>query len=365
MKKHALFLLILLFIAPSLRAQDEVPIVVVSSAGKIRYTSPSTSGKLNVAPGAALRLSGTLTLPDASSSILLCHAGQFVRLKGKGTHKLNTLFDANSDAGIDFDADFARYVEAAVEMAAVQRQENGWKKGPANPKKNGDGWGVTNPTKSGDGWGVTNPPKSGDGWGVTNPPKSGDGWGVSNPTKSGDGWVAKSARIVPFLPFGKLQSGPTTFYWSRSAGVSSFRLTLSDDNGKVVHATTVRDTFATLRLDSLKLQTGGKYSWSASAIGKTDLATSPRIFTLAPREERDRAVQQTTDSQIIGEADALVRGMMEAVALEQSGWYDEAARKYADLQRLNAGDNMLRLMHAAFWMRYGLSAKAKTTLAGK
>jgi TolA-binding protein len=57
--------------------------------------------------------------------------------------------------------------------------------------------------------------------------------------------------------------------------------------------------------------------------------------------------------------------MMEAVALEKGDWLGAAEQRYATLLKKYPNDNMLRIMYAAFWMRYGLEPKAKAVLISK
>jgi hypothetical protein len=44
---------------------------------------------------------------------------------------------------------------------------------------------------------------------------------------------------------------------------------------------------------------------------------------------------------------------MRAVALEQGDWFGDAAQVYRDLQKAEPDNLLVKLMHAAFWMRNG------------
>ncbi|GEM_PF-906376 len=409
MKKHLTVLIAALFLALRLGAQDgNSPIILVSTKGVVTYTSPTIKKKMAVKPGAALVPKGKLYLATGAS-VLLCHKGQFKSFDKKGTVALATVFEEDSEPGFDFDADFAKFVEASVGMATEQRQKNGWGaritkngdgfgtgvtnpdksrdgagkgvtnpdksrdgagKGVTNPDKSRDGAGkgVTNPDKSRDGAGagVTNPDKSRDGAGagVTNPDKSRDGAGagVTNPDKSRDGWGGRGNGIIPILPFDKTLPGNTTFFWSKPAGATSYRLDISDDKGNVVHTVTAVDTAAMVNLDSTKFQPGRKYFWTAAAVNKPEVVSDPLEINIAGAAEMGKTLAQTTDSQIRSNADALVLDMMRAVALEQNNWYTEAALAFAALSKKYPQNNMVRLLHATFWMRLQLPAKAKVLL---
>ncbi|MBL7797491.1 MAG: hypothetical protein JNJ90_13430 [Saprospiraceae bacterium] len=384
MRKQLTVLIAALFLALVLGAQEGGnPIVVVSTKGAVLYSSPSIKKKTPVKPGAALVPEGKLSLA-AGASALLCHRGQFQSISKKGTVALANIFDAESEPGIDFDADFAKFVEASVGMVIEQRQKNGWGAritqngdgfgtGVTNPEKgrDGAGTGVTNPEKGRDGagTGVTNPEKGRDGagTGVTNPEKGRDGAGagVTNPEKGRDGWGGRGNGIIPILPFDKTLPKNTTFFWSKPAGVTSYRLDISDDKGSIVHTVTSVDTFVVVNLDSTKFQPGRKYFWTAAAVNKPEVVSDPLEINIAGAAEMVKTLAQATDSQIRSEADVIVLNMMNAVALEQNNWYTEAALAYAALSKKHPQNNMVRLLHATFWMRLLLPAKAKVLLNGK
>ena len=91
MKKTAICLVLSLLGQALLRAQETSPVIVVSSTGKVKYTSPTTSTPMTVVPGAVLKESGSLQLGSKSAVILYYH-GQFKRLEGKGTLAIAPVF---------------------------------------------------------------------------------------------------------------------------------------------------------------------------------------------------------------------------------------------------------------------------------
>ncbi|MFN0015847.1 MAG: hypothetical protein ACKVU2_14995 [Saprospiraceae bacterium] len=465
MKKHLTVLIAALFLTMGLSAQgNNKPIVVVSSKGVVTYTSPTIKKKMPVTPGAALVPAGTLNIA-ANASVLLCYKGQFKSLNEKGTVALTGVFEEDSEPGFDFDADFAKFVEASVGMVTEQRLINGWGaritkngdgygagvtnpdkgrdgagtgltnpdkgrdgsgkgvtnpdkgrdgagngvtnpdkgrdgagKGVTNPDKgrdgagngvtnpdkgrdgagsgvtnpdkgrDGAGSGVTNPDKGRDGAGsgVTNPDKGRDGAGagVTNPDKGRDGAGagVTNPDKGRDGWGGRGNGIIPILPFDKTLPGKTTFFWSKPADITSYRLDITDDKGNVIHTVTASDTSAVVNLDSTKFLPGQKYFWTAAAVNKPKVVSDPLEITIAGAAEMDKTQKQAADSQIRSDADPVVVELMHAVALEQNNLYTEAFLAYAALSKKYPKNNMVRLLHATFWMRLRLPGKAKVLL---
>lgn len=371
MKNYMLLLSILLF-AGLLNAQtDDFPAVVVSSKGNVRYTSADNTLKLKVEPGVAVKKTGSLTLARNGSAVVYCN-GRLQRIQGKGMYALPDVFKSGGLASLNFDPEFGKYVRASVEFVASKQVGDGWGTTVTNPKQSGDGWGnaVTNPKQSGDGWGttVTQPKQSGDGWGnaVTNPKQSGDGWGnaVTNPKQSGDGWGGTGARIVPILPFGNLTSGTTRFVWSKPAGANTYQLDLLDDDGKTVHSATTTDTFATIDLRTLNLEADRLYAWKVHVPGNASLSTLPLSFALSTAEAQTAAANRASNSAIYRDGGPMERGLMEAVALERAEWFEAAEQRYAALLNQNPKDKMLRIMYAAFWMRYGLEPKAKEVLKG-
>lgn len=386
MKQHTVLIGILL-LAGFLSAQtDNFPAVIVASQGNVQYTSADNSvKKLKVAPGSVVKKDGTLTLARNSSAVVYCN-GRLQRIQEKGTHPLPDVFKPGGMASLNFDRDFGRYIQASVEFVASKQVGDGWGTTVTNPKQSGDGWGttvtnpkqsgdgwgsaVTNPKQSGDGWGttVTNPKQSGDGWGasVTNPKQSGDGWGnaVTNPKQSGDGWGGTGARMVPILPFGNLTPGNTRFAWSRPAGANTYQLDILDDDEKMVHSITTKDTFVSIDLRTLNLETNRMYAWKVHVPGNTELSTLPLSFALSTTEAQTAATNRASNSPTYRDGGPVERGMMEAVALERAEWFEAAEQRYAALLKQHPKNNMLRVMYAAFWMRYGLEPKAKEVLRG-
>ncbi|MBK9337474.1 MAG: hypothetical protein IPM98_13255 [Lewinellaceae bacterium] len=384
MMKNWFLLFGTLFLAGPLLAQtDNFPAVVVSTAGKVRYASADNSLNLKIAPGAVVKNDGTLKISGNGSAVVYCN-GRLKSIKGKGNHALSDIFKPGGLSSLNFDPEFGKYIRASVEFVATKQVGDGMGQAITNPKQGGDGWGsaITNPKQGGDGWGaaITNPKQGGDGWGaaITNPKQGGDGWGtaitnpkqggdgmgaaITNPKQGGDGWGGSGITIIPILPFGKLLPGNTDFIWSRPTGAKTYQLNILDENNKSLHSITTTDTFATIDLRTLNLPPNQLYSWNVQVPGNPGMTSATRDFVLSTSEEQATASARASNSTLYRDGTPVVRGLMEAVALEKGEWLAAAEQRYATLLQKHPKDNMLRVMYAAFWMRYGLEPKAKSVL---
>lgn len=185
---------------------------------------------------------------------------------------------------------------------------------------------------------------------------------MTDPKQGGDGWGGQGARIVLILPFGKLAPEMTQFVWSKPAGAGSYKLEILDDSGKVLHSATAPDTAATVDLSKTNLEQGRVYSWKITVPGNAQLVSAAREFALYASEAQAEATKRATGSSTYRDGSPVLRGLMEAIALEKGEWYNAAGQKYEGLLKQYPKDNMLRMMYAAFWMRYGLEPKAKAVL---
>lgn len=374
-----------LFAATAMAIKSEFPAIVVSCDGKVRYLPAGDTAELDVAPGAVVKKSGTLKLEGGASAVVYCN-GRLKRLNNDGLHALPEVFKPGGLATLNFDPDFGKYIQAAVEFAAAKHFGDGWVAAVTDPKHFGDGWGaaVTDPKQGGDGWGsaVTDPKQGGDGWGaaVTDPKQGGDGWGsavtepkqggdgfgaaVTDPKQGGDGWGNQQARVTPVLPFGHLQAAPTPFSWLNPDAAQNLQLEILDPNNQVLHSIAAPEQPLSVDLGKLALAPGQKYTWRLRLQDAGGAVSDTRQFAILPAADQTAAAQRATRSSVYESGDAVLRGMMEAVALERAEWYAAADQMYAGLINQHPGHNMLRMMYAAFSMRYGLGGKAKELLAG-
>ncbi|MFN0173805.1 MAG: hypothetical protein ACKVU0_04080 [Saprospiraceae bacterium] len=370
--KKQLTLFAIFLLAISLRAQAPQTVVLVSSSGEVGLIPKGKKKAKPVQNGAVLKSTGKLQLAEGAQATVYCN-GQFNELAGGSDVALTGVCGDGSSAATDASYDFGQRLVGAVEMVAVAKKRgDGWSNSVTDPKRSGDGWGnsVTDPKRSGDGWGnsVTDPKRSGDGWGnsVTDPKRSGDGWGnsVTDPKRSGDGWGGKGSRIRAVMPFGKVLAGPTTFFWSRPANTEPYLLVIKDDANNIVHSVTVRDTFAQIDLKALNLGMDKTYHWGVSVSGSKPMTSNEIELSLGTEEELQEILTFANSSSLSGSTKSpAVQGLIEATALENVRWYDAARKRYAELEQKHP-DNVVRMMHAAFWMRYGFRALAEKAARG-
>ncbi|MBE2206437.1 MAG: DUF928 domain-containing protein [Saprospiraceae bacterium] len=332
----------------SAQAQEVAPVALVAASGKVVYSSGGAKQKL--VPGAVMKSSGTLTLGKNGSALLLSD-GRFKQLSGKQSWVLASQFQADADgvSRLNFDQTFSNYVMSALQLAA-------------SPENAGDAWGaVRTGTGTGDGWGsVRTGTGTGDGWGnVRTGTGTGDGWGVVRTgTGTGDGWGGKGNSIRAIRPFGKVLPGTATFRWSKPAGNRSFKLIISDMRNQTVLETTTVDTFFTVDLTQPPFQAGGTYQWSIASNESPAAVSNTLQIELSDAAGRKAAIERVQRAASHAQNPPEVQMLMQAVSLEQADFFEEAAGIYSTLQKSQPKNQLARLMHAAFWMRYGLKEVA-------
>jgi hypothetical protein len=341
MHRLIIFALFLSLGSLGLLAQDDNPIVLVASQGKMSYKAPGySSSKLSLA--AVLKPAGTLSLKAKSSATLFAD-GAFKTIQGPTSLSLSTAFAANGSVKINFERGFTQYLYAALDLAA-------------NSQGSKDAWGtVTGKKGSGDGWGtVTGKKGSGDGWGtVTGKKGSGDGWGtVTGKKGSGDGWGGKGKLINGIAPFGKIRPGAKVFKWSKPSGAQRFKLEIKNSKGELIQQAETADTMLSAQLDPAKFQEGQQYQWTVST-STGEIQSSPLLFEIGTAAAQTAARQRAENAESYPQVPAAMQGLMRAIALEQGEWHEDAAQTYREVQSTNPNNLLVQLMHAAFWMRNG------------
>lgn len=344
-------------------AQDEAPVILASSQGKITYQSPSVKGKQKLVNGAVLRRAGTVKLSKKSSALLLSN-GHFRQVEGKKTVSLGEQFAAVDDGMVrlNFEYAFSNYIGSAVVMAASPESAgDGW--GNIKTSKGvGDGWGAIRTSSGvGDGWGgVRTSSGVGDGWGsIRTSSGVGDGWGAIRTSSGvGDGWGGKGNKIRAIMPFGKILPSATTLYWSKPAGNHSFKVSVMGSDNQMVFETTTQDTFFNLNPAQHNLEVGQQYQWRVAAVADPAMSSNTLGFELSTADELTQAVTRAERAEIYKQSPESLRGLMRAVSFERDEWFGAAAEAYSQIQKADPKNEMARLMHAAFWVRYGLREKA-------
>lgn len=321
-------------------AQNENPIVVMATQGKISYQAPGYSSK-TISVGALFKSEGTLKL-KANSNITLFANGQFQTIQGPKTSALKNVFmDQGGLTKLNFERGFTNYVIGALDLAANAQ----------DPK---DAWGtITSKKGAGDGWGtITSKKGAGDGWGtITSKKGAGDGWGTITSKKgAGDGWGGKGKTINSIAPFGKIRPGSKLFQWSKPEGAQNYQLEIKNSKGDVIQKMTTQDTFLTLNLDPAQFKEGQQYVWQVSSGA---LKSNPLALEIGTSQSLSSALQKAEMAESYAKNTATIQGLMRGVALEQGEWFGDAAQVYRDLQKSEPNNLLTKLMHAAFWMRNG------------
>lgn len=342
-------------------AQEAQTVLVVAVKGQLMYQSPGDSMIQEVFNGAVLQIGGTVRMAEGKGEATLFADGRFQQVKGSNPATLLELFP--NTAGmlrLNFDATFGEYLMAATNMAANPGSEGDAWASVKTTKGSGDGWAKIKSTKEmGDGraQGISNAFQ--DGWGSIKTVKgTGDGWGTVKTTKgTGDGWGGKGSGIQAIHPYGKVRPGTLKFIWSKPAGNPVFKLEIRNSSGTVILETTTQDTFWTPVPDTFPAN--GSFEWNITASGDLAIRSNTLIFEIAGASEQNQAFELAEKAPLYKQSTEEVRQLMRAVALEREAWFVDAATIYRDLQKAHPGNQLIRIMHAAFWMRQGIKPLAE------
>jgi len=377
LNKNALFLMAYL-LASGLYAQKTTPVVVVSTTGKVEYRTADGALKLKPKAGSLLQDSGTLGVKDAGR-VLLYTGGRFQEIVGSADQKVAAAISPKSDMkSNNFDVTFGRYIESALGLAAVNFDKGMFWASMTEPKKNGDGWATVlaatgDPAqeesdtrkKTRSGWGTitsaTGDPaqeesdtrkKTRSGWGNSNS-ATGDPAQEESDTrkKTRSGWGSGGNTWKALLPFGYVQAAQTRFTWDKPEGAGESRLDIFDLNNNVIYSVQTDKNTTLIDLSKLNLQEGDLYTWRVESPANGNLRSAPLTFTIGSAEELKVPMKRASKTSI-SPTYTEVKGLMEAVALEQGEWYYEAEQAYARLLKANTDNNLTRMMYAAFLTRY-------------
>jgi hypothetical protein len=351
-------------------AQEERPVVLVASQGKVTYQSPDSKTRQNVVDGAVLRETGSLRLKKRSSAVLFCN-GRYEQLDGKNQLVIAERFplEGSNLFSLNFEHQFSNYLTAAIQLAADPDNASDAWGGVKSSSSTGDGWGsIKSSSGTGDGWGgVKSSSSTGDGWGgIKSSSSTGDGWGgVKSSSSTGDGWGGKGQRIFAINPLGKVLPAVTRFHWSKPATTPPFQVEILDEHNATLLSTTTQDTFWSVDLAQHGFAVGQTYQWRVSTTGEGASLSTPLVFQISTAEEMATDLSRLERSTLYQSAPAPLPSLMRAVALERSDWFVAAADTYRQAQRAHADSELARLMHAAFWLRQGLKAVATDAFGGR
>jgi len=106
-----------------------------------------------------------------------------------------------------------------------------------------------------------------------------------------------------------------------------------------------------------------QYYWVAGKTQKPPLLTLPVKFNLATDGQAAAAVMAAKSTGTYSQGDAAVRGLMEAVALENTRLNLEAKKAYETLYKSHPKNNLVRMMYAEFCRKNGEFALGKKVLS--
>ncbi len=328
MKKQSLLYFSFLFIALTLGAQTS-PLVLVSQQGELSYKGESKKN-LDIAPGALLSINGHLKLKDKSTAVLLCNEGFNVLMSGKVDLK-KLCGDSVSVKSLGLDGSFSQSILSSVELAYVAKDQN-------------SGWINVKDAKM----------KAGDGWGAGEK----GGWGAGEK----GGWGGNGNSIHLIMPFGKATGKSVRFSWSKPANANSFILKIMDANQVVIDSMVVKDTFAMVDLTRKTMVAGEHYSWNVTAMGDSPISSNTLMFAPMAGDAKKAIQSKISKSKIYYKLDPVAKMLMEAVAYEQEQMYYHAADTYMKTKKQDSKNNLAKMMHAAFWMRGGMTILADSAM---
>ncbi len=365
MKKQIVFFISFLFSLSMVIGQNS-PIIVVSSTGKVSYAN-GTNMPTRIASGAVLDPNGVVTLPKKTSAMIFCN-GSYKKL-ATGKNSLKKVCGGKENMrSLNVDGKVADFMVSAAQLALVANGHNsGWAKITDPKGLGGDGWGTGQKdgwgTGQKDGWGTGQKDGWGtgqkDGWGTGQKDGWGtgqkDGWGTGQKdgwgTGQKDGWGGSGKKIYLILPIGKLEAKTTHFSWSRPSGTNSYKVQIMDQNKKEIHSVIVKDTFADIDLKKLVINHEEQYSWMVTSVDNGEIVSNSYQFAIETMDAKKSVIAKLSKSKIYATADATTRSLMETVVLEDDDWFYDAAQIFKQLKKKDANNNLVNMMHAAFWAR--------------
>ncbi len=166
-----------------------------------------------------------------------------------------------------------------------------------------------------------------------------------------DGWGGVGKHIHLILPAGKLELKSTEFSWSRPANTTSYQLVIKNSSGKNIHSIQVNDTFVDVDLKKIKLKYDEEYQWVVSSVQTPTISSSTNSIVIEKMEPSSSPETKLSKSKIYNQADVTTQLLMKAIILENDEWYYEAALIYKTLKNKEPNNQLVKMMHAAFWYR--------------
>lgn len=334
--------------------------ILISKYGRVKYHA-ANGDKQKIVPGAVILNTGKLKLSQNAAALIFSN-GQFIRLDEKGVHSLEEVVPIGGMQKLNFDSRFSHYINAAIDLVVHAGEGDAWGK-LGGSKGSGDAWGKLGGSKgSGDAWGKIGGSKgSGDAWGKLGGSKgSGDAWGKLGGSKgSGDAWGDKEGRIVPILPFGRIPVEAVVFQWSQPQISQSYTLEILDDSGGIVYSGEVKDNWTQVNFKTLPLKSDTTYAWRINVPDHPEKMSTKARIILSEQNAEELIEEKLKKSDAYQLEDPVLSGLMEAVVLEEAAHFYEAHQRYERLRQMHKKNNLVKLMQAAFYLRYQLKPRAQ------
>ena len=316
--QHILFLLAILLVG-QVAAQESDNFIVTSVSGKVSYIEEKSSKEQSLLPGQELSANTTVILANNARANLV-HKKKAIALNKAGRVLLQTLVNQDEKENSGLINRFFDYIQE----------------------------------------GITN----------TNNTKKLEKYHEQYMTKTAGGikgFAGSEYGIVASLPVvGVLRQAPITFRWFAKGDSSFYDFQILDyQTDGLIYKALLRDTFVTVALQQLVLDSERKYYWvvqqklpgepsTGFAFADDPAKRSPKVEFVINNDKSASALASLEKEKDYQNADALQKKWMEALLLEDRQYVYEAYLKFKEAQELTPDNQLVKNLMAAFLTRQGL-----------
>ena len=312
MKIFNIFILLLLLPIVSFTQSETMPVILVSSNGKITYQDKSD---VNVIPGSIMNKSGSLIIP-ASGRATIYHNFMFVEVTSdKSPIALDRLFEDDGTLISKSEQAFGEKMSNAVYNASISGVKM------KKQKQLVSGWG----DKTG---------------------SSKDGWGDKTGS-SKDGWGEKDIMTRSSSPGGKYIEGLNNVSWEPLKGTKNYTFVIEDMDHNLVFTSQVKGTQYSFDSNVAKLKTDTKYAWYVHHPTKKAVST-PVFFTVVSKEMEVKSLNLINASDIYKKSNTDIQLLMEAHQMEEGGFLLAAQTKYKEAIAMAPKNSLAKMMYSLF-----------------
>ena len=317
--RNLLLAVCLFFAGAVLNGQEEV--VVLQSSGKVQFL-PAGNGKAqSVYPGTRLSINGKIKLPSGALAKLL-YNGATYPLKGGRTYLLSEVLNQNgAGSGMSFTGRFWNFLSGSMKDTQNEKQL------------------------------------------VENHRRYMEAVRAGVKGFAEKDYPIRSGRHLE----GKMSGGTVRFAWTGPKETRAFLFKIrSNPEEQEILSAWVRDSVFEVDPSQLALEPGGNYTWIV--LTGADNEKAPRSaaheFVFDPGAA-EVMMTKLADNPEYRQAAPLEQQLMKAFMLEESEFFYEADRVYADAAKAFPGNALVRDTRAAFLSRTDRLDEAKTILQQK